>query len=200
MGNATLCEPYDLEDGRVRFHRFRYHLARGFIDPFDRVLDLGCGTGYGSDMLSEITLDVEGYDMEQGNIDYSHKNHKGCGIVYHCTDLEKMEIPEADVAVSFEVIEHLYKPAEFINKLKEKIKRLIIVSVPVGQELVWMEEAKEFQEKGDSTHKSVFPTPDYFKSLFIDDNWKEFYSWRDGVTFIAIFYNKNEIPRNIKEN
>lgn len=169
----------------------RYHFARGFLDPLDKVLDLGCGTGYGSDMLSEVTLDVFGFDMEKDNIEYARKHHPGCCVTYAVANLEQMEIPKADVAVSFEVIEHLYKPQDFINKLKENIKRFIIVSVPTGQELVWMKDAHEFQEKGDSTHKSVFVSGQEFKNLFLDDNWKEFYSWQDGVTFIAVFYNKN---------
>ena len=197
MGNALICEPDDLEDGRVRFHRFRYHLARGFIDPLDRVLDLGCGTGYGSDMLSEVTLDVTGFDKEQSNIDYARKKHKGFCVIYRVEDIEGMEIPEAEVAVSFEVIEHLYKPIEFINKLKEKIKKFIIVSVPIGETLIYNEETKEYQAMGDSTHHSVFVSVDEFKKLFLDDNWKEFYSLKDGVTFMAVFYNKNGLQNYI---
>ena len=52
MGNAILCEPEDLEDGKVRFHRLRYAIARGFVDPLDRVLDLGCGSGLKAVMLA----------------------------------------------------------------------------------------------------------------------------------------------------
>lgn len=193
MGNAITCEPMDLEDGRVRFHRFRYHLAKGFVDPLDRVLDLGCGTGYGSDILSEVTLDVTGFDKEQDNIEYARRHHEGACVIYNVVDLETFEIPEAEVAVSFEVIEHLYKPKEFVDRLKPKISKYIIVSVPLGQELVWMPEANEYQERGDSTHKSVFATPDVFKDMFLDDIWKEYYSYRDGVTYIAIFYNKKGV-------
>lgn len=198
MGYAITAEFSKDMDGRTRFHRFRYHLARGFIEPLDKVLDLGCGTGYGSDMMSEVTLDVFGYDMEQGNINYAEDKHKGWCVNYKCADLENMNIPEADVAVSFEVIEHLYKPKEFVDKLKQKIRKFIVVSVPLGQELVWIEEKKEYQEKGDSTHHSAFATPDEFKNMFLDDKWKEFYSFRDGVTFIAVFYNNDEAEETFK--
>lgn len=199
MGYALVCEPNDLEDGRTRFHRFRYHLAKGFVDPLDRVLDLGCGTGYGSDILSEVTLDVTGFDKEESNIEYARRHHEGACVMYNVADIENMLIPEAEVAVSFEVIEHLYKPKEFVDKLKKQIKRFIIVSVPLGQELVWVPELNEYQEKGDSTHHSVFASPDEFKAMFLDDDWKEYYSFRDGVTYIAIFY-RHDITENTELN
>jgi SAM-dependent methyltransferase len=191
MGAAITGDTNHIEDPVVRFHRFRYHLAKGFIDPLDDVLDLGCGTGYGSDILSEVTLDVTAYDKDEANINAARKNHKGCCIIYKLADLETMELPEADVAVAFEFLEHLYKPLEFIENLKKKIHKFIICSVPIGQTLVWVEEAKEFQEINDGSHHSAFESADYFRNLFLDDTWKEFYSIREGVTFIAIFYNRH---------
>lgn len=189
MGNAIGAE-FDKEmDGQVRFHRFRYHLGSGFCTIGDVVLDLGCGQGYGSEILAEKSLEVRAYDKEQANIDYAKVNHQAFNIVFTQADIETIEIDRADVACSFEVIEHLYNPKSFINKLKEKINKYIVVSVPLGQKLVWNEEAKENQEEGDSTHHSVFATPDEFNSLFVDDTWKEFYSYRDGVTYLAVFYN-----------
>jgi 2-polyprenyl-3-methyl-5-hydroxy-6-metoxy-1,4-benzoquinol methylase len=195
MGYAITAELERDMDGRTRFHRLRYHIARGFIDPMDKVLDLGCGTGYGSDMMSEVTLDVMSYDMEQSNIDYAEKNHNFWPIVYQVADLENIKIPDADVAVSFEVIEHLHKPKEFVDKLKKRIRKYIIVSVPLDQKLIWIEDKKEWQEVGDSTHHSAF-TQDEFKNMFLDDKWKEFYSFRDGVTLICIFYNNDGLTKN----
>lgn len=195
MGDALPNEltPGEELDGRTRFHRFRYHIARGFIDPLDKVLDLGCGLGYGSDMMSEITLDVYGYDMDKDNISYAVGKHKGWGAQYKVANLEEMEIPKAEVAVSFEVIEHLYAPKEFVTKLKQSISKYIIVSVPIGQKLAWDEELQEYHEENDVTHKSVFDNTDDFKNMFLDENWKEFASFYDRPTLICIFYNKNYI-------
>ena len=60
------------------------------------------------------------------------------------------------------------------------------MSVPLGQEILMVD--GDPQEVGDKTHHSAFATPEEFKSLFIDDKWKEFWSFRDGVTFIGVFY------------
>lgn len=192
MGYAITAPLTPDMDGMTRFHRFRYHLAKGFVDPLDTVLDLGCGTGYGSEILGEVTLDVRSYDMEPSNIDHAITYHQQHDIwinpiQFKVSNLENMKIPNADVAVSFEVIEHLYKPKEFVDRLKKKIRKYIIVSVPLGQKIIMVD--GDPQEEGDSTHHSAFATPDEFKAMFLDDIWKEFYSFKDGVTFIAIFYN-----------
>lgn len=172
-------------DGMTRFHRFRYYLAHGFVSSDDIVLDLGCGTGYGSRILSETALEVRGYDMEPSNIDYARIHHVAFNNLFEVANLEEMRMPKADIAVSFEVIEHLYNPKKFVDKLKKKIGKFIIVSVPLDQRLVMVD--GDPQEEGDKTHHSVFTQPQ-FMELFIDDKWKEFFSFRDGVTLIAIFY------------
>lgn len=187
MGNAVNAEIDDLADGRTRFHRFRYHLAKGFVDVGDRVLDLGCGSGYGSDILSEVALTVIGADLEPSNIDYANARHKKDNIDFICQNLEKWNIPECDVAVQFENLEHLYKPKAFIRKLKKKVKKFIVMSVPFGAEHL-IEVDGDIQADLDSTHHFVFNNPDEIRDLFIDKHWKEFYSSIDGVTFIAIFY------------
>lgn len=185
-------------DGRIRFHRFRYHLARGFVEPKDKVLDLGCGTAYGTDILSETAKKVIGVDFEQSNINCAVEKHKQANNEFVLADLEKWTIPDCDVAVQFENLEHLYKPKKFVARLKKKVRKFIVASVPLGQEIVMVN--GDPQEKGDSTHHSAFATPEAFKELFIDKNWKEFWSFRDGVTFIAIFYNIHAIPENSRPN
>jgi len=189
MGYAITAE-YDKEmDGRTRFHRFRYHLARGFLDPKDLVLDLGCGTGYGTKILSGAAKKVIGVDFEQSNINYCIEKHQSDNIEFVLADLEKWSIPKCDVAVQFENLEHLYKPKEFVAKLKKKVAKFIIASVPLGQKIIMVD--GDPQEEGDKTHHSAFQTPEEFSSLFIDNKWKEFWSFRDGVTFIAVYYNNS---------
>lgn len=185
-------------DGRIRFHRFRYHLARGFVSPSDKVLDLGCGTGYGTGILSGIAKKVIGVDFEQANINCAIEKHKKPNNEFVLADLEKWTVPPCDVAVQFENLEHLYKPKKFISSLKKQVRKFIIASVPLGQQIVMVD--GDPQEVGDKTHHSAFATPEEFNALFVDKNWKEFYSFREGVTFIAIFYNIHAIPENPKSN
>lgn len=187
MGYAINADWSKEMDPGTRFHRFRYHLAKGFIDVGDRVLDLGCGQGYGTKILSEVALTVLGVDLEPSNIIGAKEKYNGDNIDYFVEDLEKWHIPECDVAVEFENLEHLYDPKRFVDKLKKKVSKFIIMSTPVGcEKLVTINGV--VQADLDSEHHSVFDTPEDVKRLFINKHWREFWSMKDGVTFIGIFY------------
>jgi len=186
MGFSTRADWGSEMDGSTRSHRFRYHLGRGFVKPGDTVLDLGCGKGYGSQILSEVAEEVIGFDIDAGQINNNIEEFDEENILFLPANLEESDLPHCDVACSFEVIEHLYKPAEFIERLKTRVKKWIVVSVPIGEEMVEVD--GEIQGKKDSTHHFSFPTSDDLDALFIDDNWRKFYGVQSGVTYIAVYY------------
>jgi len=177
-------------DGRTKLHRSRYYMGRGFITPKDTVIELGCGTGYGTEILSEVAKFVTGYDMEKANIHTCELKHKRKNNKFIRTNLETAKLKKADVATSFEVIEHLYKPAEFVAKIKTKIKKFIVVSIPIGEILIEVD--GQMEVKGDSTHHSIYPTPEHLDTMFIDDQWDRLYGFRAGVTYMAVYYNKDQ--------
>lgn len=185
MGYAINASWAESMDANTRFHRFRYHLARGYIKLGDVVLDLGCGTGYGTNIIADLASSVTAIDMEKSNIDACKEKYSGENIEFKTGNLEEIELPKCNVAVMFEVLEHLYKPQEFVNKLMESVSDYIIMSVPLGQELVWVSEANEYQERGDSTHKSVFSNEQSLIGLF-KDPWQFMWGFRDGVTYIVV--------------
>lgn len=190
MGNAIPAELSKEMDGNTLFHRFRYHLGSGFCAHQDTVLDLGSGMGAGTEILAAKARKVIAYDKEESNIRYAIKNHYHFNSNFKFVDIETIDLPKCDVACGFEVLEHLYKPKEFVEKLKKVVKKYIIVSVPLNQKLIMVN--GDPQEEGDSTHHSVF-TQQEFKDMFVDDTWKEFYTLTQGVTFIGVFYNKEGI-------
>ena len=177
-------------DPTILLHRFRYHFGRGFITPSDRVLDLGCGIGYGVAMLSEVAKYVIGYDIDIANINTCNAQSKKDNNEFIMANLEDVKLKEAEVATSFEVIEHLYKPAKFIKKLKKKIKKFIIVSVPIGQTLIEVD--GDMQVGDDPTHHSVFPFKEDLNDLFLDDDWGLFYGFQTGIIYMAAYYNRNQ--------
>lgn len=180
-------------DGRVLQHRFRYHLVRGFVAPEDIVVDLGCGTGYGSAILAEVAIKVIGIDLEADNIEHCIKNFGRENIEFKVGNLEQMELPVCDVSCAMEVLEHLHNPVPVIKKIKKATKKFIVLSVPLGQKLIWVEDKQEWQEENDSCHHYAFQTPEEIRNLFVDQNWREFHIWREGVTLHAVFYNVNSI-------
>jgi cephalosporin hydroxylase len=86
-------------------HTLRYSFALGFVG--DRhVLDLGCGTAYGSEMLSWAAASVRGYDLWEPTPE-QRPRWPGPTELNYGHDLCRDPLPPADVAVMFEVIEHL---------------------------------------------------------------------------------------------
>ena len=189
MGNS-ISAPFAPEmDGQTKLHRFRYRLGAGYVRPGDRVLDLGCGTGYGSEIIASITDKVTGIDIDVPQIEFNKT--KLPHINFIADDLETMDLPEADVAVQFENLEHLYAPDVFAKKLKAVIKKFIVVSVPCGAEKL-IEVDGDIQAEHDSTHHAVFDRQEDLDKLFIDEKWDKFYGFQVGVTYIVAFYNKEQ--------
>ena len=100
-------------------HEFRYHLAKGFVQPGDTVLDAACGTGYGRHIMDPACY--IGVDKEQPNPPVP-------GAV---ADLQTwVPLWTFDIAVGFETIEHLENFSHYVEVLKQA-RRWILVSVPI---------------------------------------------------------------------
>src|SRR3954469_9794488 len=86
-------------------HTARYAFALGNVGD-KHVLDLGCGTGYGSEMLSWAAASVRGYDLWEPSPEQRPSWDGPLELTYG-HDLCRDPLPQADLAVMFEVIEHL---------------------------------------------------------------------------------------------
>lgn len=106
-------------------HLERYMTALKMVEETDDVLDCACGSGYGTKILSAKTKRIVGYDIDEPTINLAKKTMPD--IDFRCSDLQKTEFPKVDKVISFETIEHLDKPEDFLNSLDTKI---LIGSVP----------------------------------------------------------------------
>lgn len=109
-------------------HFGRYAFALQFVDSTTTVLDLGCGIGYGSVLLSEKAKQVISLDRSKDCIAALHDSLTTAGIdnvQCICADaIELVEIPELqnqkiDVVVCHEFIEHV--PVEIQNRICELV-------------------------------------------------------------------------------
>jgi SAM-dependent methyltransferase len=98
-----------LSDGNFAFHLFRYLWALPFA--YDAVvLDAGCGSGYGAELLSTVARRVVGVDRDpdavaDDRVKYAHRNN----LVFEVEDVTNLSFAAEsfDLIVSFEVYEHL---------------------------------------------------------------------------------------------
>jgi len=94
-----------------------------------RVADLGCGTGYGSYLLSwSGASSVTSVDISEEAISYAREHYPG--VDYRVADLcDPGALPEADVGVCFEVLEHVRAPEQVLAAALSRYRR-VLVSLP----------------------------------------------------------------------
>lgn len=115
-------------------HLLRYDFAKEFVKG-KVVLDIACGSGYGSKILAEAgATKVIAVDVDAGALESARKNHFHEAIEYKAGDAADIGLEEktVDTAVSFETIEHLEDSETFLKELSRVVKDdgLVIISTP----------------------------------------------------------------------
>lgn len=129
--------------GNVSKHIARYNISLMYAQD-KRVLDVACGSGYGSKMLSWVAKDVVGWDVDQEAIDCARKNYGAKNIAYYKQDLNNIDFDKLnqngatnkfDVIISFETLEHLKNPKKTIDDYKKLLNPggIIVGSVPLNE-------------------------------------------------------------------
>jgi SAM-dependent methyltransferase len=103
-----------------------------------KVVDAACGTGYGTELISRVTDRVLGADISEETIRYATKTNLGSGIKFAIMDFNKVVAPEKDnpcfaqdLIISFETIEHLENPMNFL-KWCRFLAPVVIGSIPIN--------------------------------------------------------------------
>jgi SAM-dependent methyltransferase len=98
------------------FHIARYQFAATRVAG-GRVLDAGCGLGYGSAILKSAgAAAVQAIDIDRGSIEKARESFRLEGLEYLIDDCESLATVQGpfDVICNFENIEHLKKPEAFL--------------------------------------------------------------------------------------
>lgn len=117
-------------------HIGRYETAAPYVSG-KKVLDIACGSGYGSRILGLAgAIAVVGVDVCPETVEYARKSYQTPGVTFTCADAEQFEWPEPfDVIVSFETIEHLQHPCQFLERIRSLLVAdgVFLLSVPLGE-------------------------------------------------------------------
>jgi SAM-dependent methyltransferase len=122
--------------GHVEPDLWAEHIARyAFASRFaagKRVLDLGCGTGYGTAELAKYATEAVGVDISPEAIDYATEHYRNARFVLGSAADAHFEDESFDLVTSFELIEHLSEPRSLIEQAKKVLHPggLFIVSTP----------------------------------------------------------------------
>lgn len=114
-------------------HVSRYHFASSFCRG-NAVLDIACGTGFGSAILAGAGARVVvGVDMSAEALARAGRSHiSGTGWVR--ADGGQIPVRDGSVGVvtSFETIEHLHDPERFLDELRRVLEPegLLVLSTP----------------------------------------------------------------------
>lgn len=120
-------------------HVVRYEatvqLAKGKI-----VLDIACGSGYGSALLAKTAKKVIGVDVDKQAVDYAIANYGSKNIEFLVGDATSipLETDSVDVVVTYETIEHIEDYKKFMQEIKRVLKPdgLAIISTPNDKEFM----------------------------------------------------------------
>jgi 2-polyprenyl-3-methyl-5-hydroxy-6-metoxy-1,4-benzoquinol methylase len=89
-----------------------------------RILDLGCGNGSFSNLLTKLGYAVVGVEESASGVAIAQQNYPGCqfiqGSIYELShpDLQN----SFDIVISVEVIEHLFNPKALVTAAKYCLK------------------------------------------------------------------------------
>lgn len=96
------------------------YLQAARLSENKKVLDLGCNTGYGTEILSKVARHVVGVDVSEQAISVAQKKYGNRRMKFQLIDGTQIPFKdnEFDVVVSFQVIEHIVNYSVYIGELK----------------------------------------------------------------------------------
>mgnify|MGYP003577535724 CR=1 FL=1 len=113
-------------------------LVRGIPDV-KSICDLGCGNGYIANRLATFGYDIFGIDASKSGVEIARTqvepNQHNVTFMQSAIDRQtrsRTGLPQVDLVISSDVIEHLYRPADLIEAAEQLLKPhgQIVITTP----------------------------------------------------------------------
>lgn len=179
--------PYAWDGGVNAPHISRYFIARGWIMPGETVIDAACCTGYGTHLLGQVSGKVIGLEIDEGAIKEAEGRWKPGtpNAEFRVHDIDKQELPDADVLVTIETAEHVQDLEHFLDQMVKHIKRCVIICVPLGG-TSW--DYTPEQQATPAGENNDFNNEAHVEKMFSERGWKLQSNWRFGYSGMFVFF------------
>ncbi|MFA6001947.1 MAG: class I SAM-dependent methyltransferase [Thermoleophilia bacterium] len=169
----------DFPDENFDNHVRVYEFGMQFV-PGKDVLDVGCGTGYGSHLFStKGARSVLAIDFSDEAISYAKDHYSHPGLKYRQMDAQKITSPDNafDTIFSSENIEHLQEPELCLTHMRRVLKDggILVMGTPNKEYF-----SPGMEETSNEFHPHEFYFEDieemlkqHFESVFIFENTVE---------------------------
>ena len=125
--------PGEVDADLFNEHWARYLFAARYAAG-KRVLDVACGSGYGSALLTKDAARVAGVDISREAVEYASRHYGSAKILFAQADCYSLPFVSAqfDLVVAFEIIEHLTDAASFLQEARRVLAPagLLLISTP----------------------------------------------------------------------
>jgi ubiquinone/menaquinone biosynthesis C-methylase UbiE len=115
-------------------HIHRYSVVGGLVTDQMEIVDVACGEGYGTSLLSGKCKKITGIDISESTIRHARQKYTKNNIEFICASALNIPLQDnsVDMVVSFETIEHLEEHEKLISEFKRILKTggLLVISTP----------------------------------------------------------------------
>lgn len=135
-GERMVPELYRSEADYILYlrHLFAYETAAARLEPADAVLDIGCGAGYGTRLLSDHARHVTGVDVSADTVAAAAAAYASNSCAFMAYDGTRLPFADGqfDAVTSFQTIEHVTDDGRFVAEAARVLKpgALFVLTTP----------------------------------------------------------------------
>ncbi|MBI2819054.1 MAG: methyltransferase domain-containing protein [Acidobacteria bacterium] len=154
--------PGEVDADLFNEHWTRYLFARGYVSG-KKILDVACGSGYGSALLGETAARVVGADISRDAVEYARSHYASPNTQFIQADCLSLPFPSAnfDLVIAFEIIEHIGDATGFLNELRRVLAPDGILLISTPNRLYYTEDRGEVNP----FHEREFSYPEFSEML-----------------------------------
>ena len=114
---------------------YHYELASEWISVGDRVLDIACGDGHGTEIIAKLDVTITGADLVEDVIESARRIRKERdNMNFEVQDVLDLTYADStfDVVLSMETIEHIQDEDRYLEELRRVLSPggILIISTP----------------------------------------------------------------------